>query len=921
MEILSVTLKNFKTHSDRHFVFQPGTNAICGENGAGKTSILEAIAWTLFNYRGAYKIEDLIRNGASSAQATIAFISSRDGRTYEVQRCTSRGYIIYDPQLAQRLDYRHIEDEILPWLRQHLGVPPGTDLARLFANTLGVPQGMFTVDFLQSPESRKKVFDAILKVEEYKQANQEMLSLEKYAKAEEESLERAIAQYEETLQAWEPLQQRRQILAEEIIQNETVLASLQTHLSQLQAEKNQLSAQAQQVQHAESQLQQLAAQITGQLQTHRLLEQSVERANQAVQICEEHRSHYQAYLQTEDTLKVLGKQSKQHQTLLKQHDAKLKTLNERQLELTKLTVQLEALAKAQQDIQQLEPLVKQQTAWEQQQAEVANYLNQFQTLKLEQQTLSRQFTRLQKEQTVLTKTITQVRSLASVVAQIPDLEQQRDRIQEQLSRIEAAKQFESDLRQLVTAGDEQCDRHQLQVEAALNILRQIQQTVPLLAPASVDSALLALQSGVDLNTRLLASLKQILLDLSEQTSVAKLKQRQQEIKQQIDLAYRQQAEFATLDAKIAQQLQLQDEAEQLRERMQTLQTQLADEPQWQERRSQLIAELAQLGDPRGRSQFLANELQQQPQIQSAYDKLQSAQTTLQKERAELERQLAVFQELDAQIEQQHHQRQLYQPSYQTYLQYQKETETLPTLQTELQAAIAHLQQLQTAQTTLQSQYEQLAQNYDPQRVQAVESRYHETRSQADQIAGSLPQQHKLLSELDQQLTVLQETAEKRDRARADLKQKEKVRKFITFARKAYKEAGPRITERYVQNISREADKLFRELMNRPNVALEWTKDYEIIVRESAHLRRFVNLSGGEQMCAALAVRLALLRVLADIDIAFFDEPTTNMDRPRRESLAEAIANIKTFRQLFVISHDDTFEKVTENVIVVQRDAS
>ncbi|MEO0434747.1 MAG: SMC family ATPase, partial [Cyanobacteria bacterium J06656_5] len=139
------------------------------------------------------------------------------------------------------------------------------------------------------------------------------------------------------------------------------------------------------------------------------------------------------------------------------------------------------------------------------------------------------------------------------------------------------------------------------------------------------------------------------------------------------------------------------------------------------------------------------------------------------------------------------------------------------------------------------------------------------------------------------------------------------------ARKAYKEAGPRITERYVQGISQEADRLFRELLNRPNVALEWTRDYEILVQEGGNTRRFINLSGGEQMCAALAVRLALLKVLADIDIAFFDEPTTNMDRPRRESLAEAIARLKTFKQLFVISHDDTFEKVTENVIVVERE--
>jgi exonuclease SbcC len=43
-----------------------------------------------------------------------------------------------------------------------------------------------------------------------------------------------------------------------------------------------------------------------------------------------------------------------------------------------------------------------------------------------------------------------------------------------------------------------------------------------------------------------------------------------------------------------------------------------------------------------------------------------------------------------------------------------------------------------------------------------------------------------------------------------------------------------------------------------------------------------------------------------------------MDLQRRQRLAEAITNIRTFRQLFVISHDDTFEQVTENIIRVER---
>ncbi|MGA1624955.1 MAG: SbcC/MukB-like Walker B domain-containing protein, partial [Prochlorothrix sp.] len=132
------------------------------------------------------------------------------------------------------------------------------------------------------------------------------------------------------------------------------------------------------------------------------------------------------------------------------------------------------------------------------------------------------------------------------------------------------------------------------------------------------------------------------------------------------------------------------------------------------------------------------------------------------------------------------------------------------------------------------------------------------------------------------------------------------------------QSGPRITGFYLDEIRREGDRLFRELMNRQGVALTWTDDYEIQVQEDKTWRSFRTLSGGEQMAAALAVRLALLKVLAELDIAFFDEPTTNMDRDRREQLAEVLGNLRTFQQLFIISHDDTFENLTENVIRVDR---
>ncbi|MEL7315288.1 MAG: SMC family ATPase, partial [Cyanobacteria bacterium J06559_3] len=334
----------------------------------------------------------------------------------------------------------------------------------------------------------------------------------------------------------------------------------------------------------------------------------------------------------------------------------------------------------------------------------------------------------------------------------------------------------------------------------------------------------------------------------------------------------------------------------------------------------LQTNLTALEDPRGRCAVLERSRQQEPKVQKRHTEMQTAQAGIQKQIDDLAGELEAFNELETTIAAQTELRQTHQTAYLQYLQYERVAQSQAQITQDLAAAQQTLVQLQQARDGSQTELQTVQATFDPQQAQQMDARYQDIRSQRDRLAGSLPQQQQLLQELQRQIDTLKDLAQQRDAAVEDRKQRDRIKRFINFARKAYKEAGPRITERYVQKISQEADRLFRELLNRPNVALTWTRDYEIQVQEGPNTRRFVNLSGGEQMCAALAVRLALLKVLADIDIAFFDEPTTNMDRLRRESLAEAIARIKSFNQLFVISHDDTFEKVTENVIVVERES-
>ena len=147
---------------------------------------------------------------------------------------------------------------------------------------------------------------------------------------------------------------------------------------------------------------------------------------------------------------------------------------------------------------------------------------------------------------------------------------------------------------------------------------------------------------------------------------------------------------------------------------------------------------------------------------------------------------------------------------------------------------------------------------------------------------------------------------------------EKVSEVTTFIRDTLKEAAPLVARNYVYHVSLEANQMFREITGNAERTLKWTEDYGIALEEGGYDRPFVSLSGGEQMAAALSVRLARLKQLTDMRIAFFDEPTTNMDAERRENLAQQISRIGHFDQLFVISHDDTFEGYTDHVVTVER---
>ncbi|OWP56329.1 MAG: hypothetical protein B2I17_06335 [Thermoplasmatales archaeon B_DKE] len=84
MILKSVTLSNFVSHDSSEIDFATGVNLIVGQNGAGKSSVVDAIKFALFNERRSGNIQDMIKKGKLEASVTLNF--NMGGIDYELYR-------------------------------------------------------------------------------------------------------------------------------------------------------------------------------------------------------------------------------------------------------------------------------------------------------------------------------------------------------------------------------------------------------------------------------------------------------------------------------------------------------------------------------------------------------------------------------------------------------------------------------------------------------------------------------------------------------------------------------------------------------------------------------------------------------------------------------------------------------------------
>ena len=366
-----------------------------------------------------------------------------------------------------------------------------------------------------------------------------------------------------------------------------------------------------------------------------------------------------------------------------------------------------------------------------------------------------------------------------------------------------------------------------------------------------------------------------------------------------------------LEEQRARLRELTDELTTLQER----QTTLADAPIAMQ---EAEAALAQLGDPRNELAGRRALADQRPEAQR-----QLAQATEQQRRAEaalarVAESLAPYATLAAEIIALDAEIKRAAPGHTRYLQHERAATQLADRERDHSEASAHEVAKAAEARTAATALAEAQRSFDAQALATTTARANDLRSQQGHLREKQAQIEALLAALDSQIATGEATLAELDRARAERAELTEMRSMLDQFRDTIKEAGPLVTQRLLGQISAQANAIFGEIMGDHAGELAWVNDYEIVVQRGGVARTFALLSGGEQMAAALATRLALLRRLTGLDLAFFDEPTQNMDSDRRSALAEQIRRVRGFDQLIVISHDDTFEQGLDSVIHLEK---
>ncbi|MBD0328428.1 MAG: SMC family ATPase, partial [Pyrinomonadaceae bacterium] len=736
----------------------------------GKTTIIEAIAWTLFDLLD-YKKDDFVRRGAKKGAARVTFESGLDEREYTIYRDTANGYFVYDNQLKSRIADK--KEEVSRFLWQHLGVEAGTDLKALFQCAIGVPQGTFTSDFLLTPEKRKPVFDKLLRVEDYRKSVEKLRETVRFIDQKINETRIRIGRAEGELARFD--------VVEEDLKNFTAQAAeLSESLEKIEKEVAEKSEIVRQFNATEAQVNELKT-VFDRLQSEKtraefLLAQKENELGQARAAAEKIKvvqADYQRHQTALGRLKELERERTAREKLLVQ---------QREIETTQIKVtadkkrfeeNLEKARQAYKEIEKLTPLVEEQETLE---SRVKDLIEQLSVIRTKEDEIKRLESKMGDLRAKYTRNKEQIREHEAKTAAAKDYEvlQKRDSeitrdIMRFRTRLEHDEQFQSEVRNGLC---------------------------PILSQKCLN-----LKPGETLES----FLKNQFAELKTQISALEIEHKS--VAEALRVAREAEKYSAALDTLKSREAEIAEEGKGYKAEQANLLGEIGGKEKVQADKTEAETKLNELGNPKAKIQLLETETKRELVIRESLAGIERNLERLESDRRILSEQLESYKDLDANWKIYSEERDRTAAAHREFLANENAARLLPEREKEYEKANADLKVSAENAKAAEKEFRAADETYDRQRHQAEKFALSDAEKRQAETRANLANAERQRSNAESELNRL---AEIRKAMQAEFQEKERLEKVYEatdFIRETLKKSAPLVAKNYIYYVSLEANQM------------------------------------------------------------------------------------------------------------------
>lgn len=937
MKLISLKLENIKSYKEETIDFKEGINCILGLNGSGKSTIIESIGFTLFNYTNK-TANELLRYNENKGTITLTF-EAADDKIYTIVRTIRKksNTVKLVDEGTGNIILENVSD-VYSFVKKSLNIPKDKSMAKLFEEIIAVPQGSFVNAFLETSKVRKESFDKLFDLDIYKKlADDTKKVTDTIEKEYIQDLEKQIAHLEGLLSGYDNKVLEYNEISARLENNQKEYNDLlvsklhqEKQISKLESKKEQLEAKTKTINNINEQINITNTNIVNN-------NEQIDNYKQAEQVLQDNEYGYRMYIN-----------SKQKASELDEKIAELKKINE-DFNDNKINIQLND-----QEIKHLEALI---------------YENKV--------TLGKNKDQLNKLLDTITENKTNINNLEIQIKELNDkilAEDNRNNniiyqnrinvseLEEAEKKVISTEQFDT---LLIEKNIVEINEKLSEIKRLSAIVNENDKAISKLQQEKVEleNNLICMSDGLcpilkqkcmnlkhnNLHDELLIRIKACdveiqALTLSSNEKMPKINQEEQlnkdktayEINLLLANKNKEDINKTIENVRLRYGVEVNDEnyievIRDLKCKYQKIndeyQNDLLEEMKdnLQELISKKTTSLAQIKisiDVKNKIQEACENLQKIIlQKSNELNILKEKNTTLQTINKELDIEIDKYKNVEIEMMECKAVMNKFVDHFTIYIKNEDICKRKEDIFLKKHNLEEELQKLNTELKALEKDIAMVKNEYSDDEHHQANQLLQATKERIFGLEATINLQKQEKDKRNQELEFLHQKKNEYLEIENKMAIYQKLREKYKKMRNIFANIPKELSEQFRKYISIYASSIYY-LISNESVRIAMLDDYEVILidlNDETKVKTMKQLSGGEQMSVAIAIRLAMLKQITKIDFYFMDEPTINLDYERRIKLGDVVKDMsKELKQLFVISHDDTFDNITNNTIKVTK---